>query len=135
MGKERLVLDTNILISALGWKGNPRAIFQKILNGDFELLISSKQLKELMRVLDYPKFGFAEDKKSRFLSIILEAATLVEVRHKLNIIKEDPSDNMLLECALSGGADYLITGDRHLLKLKMLKNIKIITPKEFLDLA
>lgn len=133
MGK-KLVLDTNILISALGWEGNARIILQKVIDGQFELLISAKQLEELLRAMNYPKFKFTEDQKTRFISVLMEVATIVEVVHKADIIKEDPSDNMHLECALSGKADYIITGDnKHLLKLKVFEGIRIIKAREFLD--
>lgn len=134
MGKEKIVLDTNNLISALGWRGNPRHIFEKVVDGTFELILSAKQINELLRVLEYQKFKFTNEQKSRFISILFEISTLIETEHSLDIIKEDPSDNMLLESATEGKANYIITGDAHLLKLKEFEGIKILPPKEFLDL-
>ena len=67
MGKKRIVLDTNILISALGWSGNPRIIFDKVIEGEFELILSFKQLDELLRVLNYPKFKFTYEQKDPLL--------------------------------------------------------------------
>ena len=134
MGKKKLVLDTNNLISALGWKGNPKTIFNQIIEEKFELLLSGKQMNELLRVADYPKFKFTQEQKDRFISIILEISTLIETKENLNIIKEDPQDNMILECALEGKADYIISGDRHLLGLKEFRGIKIVTAKQFLEI-
>ena len=131
MGKKKIVLDTNILISTIGWKGNPKEIFKKVLEKQFELIISQKQLEELKRVMNYPKFSFTENQKNKFLSILLETATVVETHNNLDIIKEDPDDNIILETAIENNAEYIITGDNHLLKLKNFKQIKIVTPAEF----
>lgn len=135
MGKKKVILDTNILISALGWKGNPRAIFNKVINGKIELIISFKQIGELLRVMEYPKFKFSKEQKDRFLSILLEVSTLVTTTSKLDIIKEDPDDNLILEPANEMKIDYIISGDEHLLKLKEFKGTKIVTAKQFLQLV
>jgi hypothetical protein len=64
VGKRKVTLDTNILVSALGWKGNPHKIL-KVIDGELDLFISSAQSEEPSRVLDYPKFGFTEEQKGR----------------------------------------------------------------------
>ena len=69
MGKKKVLLDSNIFISALGWKGKPRVIFEKCLHGEFELVTSPNQLNELIRVMDYPKFNFTEKQKLTLLGI------------------------------------------------------------------
>lgn len=98
-----------------------------------ELITSSKQIDELQRVLNYPKFDFTEQEKETFIEIVLEIAILVEITGKLNVISEDPDDNVILDTAIIGNADYLITGDPHLLKLKQFLGVKIITANDFLD--
>ena len=70
MGKKRIVIDTNNLISALGWEGNSRDLLRKVIDKEYEFIISIKQLEELKNVLDYPKFRFSEDQKRKFLEII-----------------------------------------------------------------
>ena len=66
MGKRtKVTLDTNVLISALGWKGNPHRILQKAIDGEIELFLSNEQFEEFARVLDYPKFDLTDDQKSR----------------------------------------------------------------------
>jgi len=132
MVKKKIVLDTNILISALGWNGNPRDIFRRIIDGEFELIISQKQLEELKDVMNYPKFIFTENQKSRFISVLLASAKLVETSDKLKVIKEDPDDNTILESAVENNGDYIISGDDHLLKLKEYASVKIVTAAEFL---
>lgn len=133
MGKTKVVLDTNILISALGWNGKPRQIFERCIEGEFELIISQKQLVELQRVLDYPKFNFTEDEKETFISLILKIATIVDILGTVDVIKEDPDDNVILETAMTGKCRYLISGDPHLLQLKKLDQIEILTANEFLE--
>ena len=132
MGKKKVVIDTNILISALGWKGKPNEIFRKVLDEEFELIISRKQIEELKEVMNYPKFSFAEEQKSRFITLLLNVAKVVEISNKLKVIKEDPDDDVILETAVGNNADFIISGDDHLLKLKEYSNIKIVTANEFL---
>ena len=134
MGKKKVILDTNILISAIGWDGNERLIFKKFLNKEFEVLISQKQFEEIKRVLDYPKLKFTEHQKSRFLTILSETAMVHNISITLNIIKEDPEDNMLLELAFETDADYIVSGDSHLLKVKRFMSTRIVTASEFLSL-
>ena len=133
MGKTRIVLDTNILISSFGWEGNPKKIFDLIIKGDEQLIISSEQFEELSEALDYPKFDFSEEQKSRFKSLILKVATMVYPQEKVNFITDDPDDNTILEAALAGKADYIITGDSHLLDVMEFRGIKIVPAKEFIE--
>ena len=133
MGKTKVTLDTNILISAMGWEGNPKEVFSKIINKEIDLIVSNTQFDEFSRVLDYPKFEFTEEQKNKFMKLILKVATFVKPVEKIDIIKQDPDDNMILECAIAGKADHIITGDPHLLELKEFRGIKIVTAKKFLD--
>ncbi len=132
MGKTKVFLDTNILISALGWKGKSRVIFEKCLHGELALVTSPSQIEELKRVMDYPKFSFTEEQKATFISVILEIATMVEISGKLKVITEDPYDDAMLETAVVGSVDYLISGDPHLLKLREFVKVKTVTASEFL---
>ncbi len=133
MGKRKVVLDTNILVSALGWKGKPHRIMEKVTNNELELFISNKQLSELSRVLNYPRLKFTEEQKFKFKELVLKTASFVEPTIKLDVIKDDPDDNMFLECALVADADYIVSGDDHLLSLKKFGRIKILTANQFLN--
>jgi len=82
--------------------------------------------------MDYPKFNFTEEQKARFISIILEIATMVEITGKVKVIVDDPDDNAILETAVVGNVQYLVSGDPHLLKLKEFAKVKILTASEFL---
>ncbi|MDP3765803.1 MAG: putative toxin-antitoxin system toxin component, PIN family [Nanoarchaeota archaeon] len=67
--------------------------------------------------------------------MLVEICIIIETEEKLEIVKEDPSDNIIMESAVEGKADFIVSGDQHLLKLKEYKGIKILTPREFLDLT
>lgn len=132
MGQTKVFLDTNILISALGWNGKPRVIFEKCLHSELELVTSPNQIDELKRVMDYPKFNFTEEQKAKFISVILEIAVMVGIPGEVKVIVDDPDDDAMLETAVVGNVDYLISGDPHLLKLKEFAKVKIVTASEFL---
>ncbi len=135
MGKKKIVVDTNNLISALGWEGKSKELFRRVINKELDLFISVKQITELKRVMDYPKFNFTEEQKKKFLEILFEIANIVDTKIKLDVIKEDPDDNFLLECAVEVNADYIISGDEHLLRMKEFRGIKIVSVSEFLLLS
>jgi uncharacterized protein len=97
------------------------------------LFFQKKQLDEINRVLNYPKFEFTEEQRSRFLNLLLNVATLVETSGTLNVIKEDHDDNAILEAAVEHDAEFIISGDVHLLKIQTYENIKILTANEFLE--
>lgn len=130
-----MVIDTSTLISAIGWKkGKPRKILNLCLNKEFTLLISGETMKELMGVLSRNKFNFIEKElKEEFLILLRETSEMVKVITSINKCK-DPKDNMFIELAIDGGADYIISSDEDLLSLDKVNNIKIITPSEFLRL-
>ena len=127
----KIVLDTNVIVSAFGWKGVPHEIFQKCIESHFQLFISPPLLSEIKRVLSYHKFHFNQDEIDEFLSIIIEVAEIVEPEIIINLILHDPSDNRVLECAITADCEYIISGDRHLLIIKEFETIKILSPDQF----
>jgi uncharacterized protein len=130
----KVTLDTNVLVSALGWFGKPHEILDRAISGEFELVISYDQFDELSRVLNYDKFGFTEEEKDTFKSLLFEKATFVKPKHKITAVPDDPSDNIILECAVDGNADFIITGDPHLLDLVKYGSIFILKPRQFLSI-
>ena len=132
MGKAKVVLDTNVLISAFGWRGPPREILKLAVKNKISLFISPQIFNEFSRVLDYPKFGFSRQRKSRLKRFVLSITIFTIPKIRFDIIKKDPEDNIFLECAYVSGAAFIITGDSHLLQLKRFKNTRIVTPTEFL---
>lgn len=129
---KRIVLDTNVTISALFWEGNPRKIYDLIRKGKFIMLLSDDMEKEFIRVLGYEKFGLSPQEITPFLRTLRTHARHVDTKSKIAVIIADPTDNIFLECALDGSADFLISGDRHLLDIKVYKGIEILKATEFL---
>ncbi|MBS3068244.1 putative toxin-antitoxin system toxin component, PIN family [Candidatus Micrarchaeota archaeon] len=130
----KIVVDTNILISAFNWEGNPHRIIERALQRKINLVISPQILEEFKVVALRPVFEFSEEEIDKFIESILEVCEMTIPIEKLDVIKDDPSDNKILECALEAKAGFIISGDRHLLKLKEFKGIKILTAKQFLDI-
>lgn len=130
----RVVLDTNILISALGWKGNEYNLMKKCMKEEITLIISLDILEEFREVALRPKFRFEKEEIEEFIDAMIRSGEVIQPTKKINIIKEDPSDNRILECAIEGKAKYIISGDNHLLKLEEFEDIKIIKSGEFLEI-
>ena len=130
---ERVVADTNVLISALGWEGNERDLLNLAIDSKIKLVFSKETFEELIRVMGYPKFGFSDEQKARFILILSTIGSFVGVTEKLQVIKDDPYDNRFLETAVDGKTSYIVSGDEHLLKIKNFRGIKIISAKEFID--
>jgi len=129
--RPRLVLDTNVLISGLLFGGPPRALLQLALEGEVGLAMSAPLVAELERVL---KAKFPERLRAirDTLQALSEFTKLVVPREQVEAIPEDPSDNRVLECAVSAHADAIVSGDRHLLALKAFRGIPIRSPQAFL---
>ena len=135
MGKKKIVLDTNLYISALGWGGKPKEIINEVIEGKFELILSKNQLKEIKKVLNYPKFAFTKSQKQIFLKLLNQIATIIETKEKVKIVLDDPDDIIILEPVNEIDVDYIITGDNHLLKIKEFKGAKIIPASNFLNIS
>ena len=113
--------------------GKPEKIIDGVIEGKFELISSTKQFEEIVRVLNYPKFDFSDNQKQRFLLLITELASIIRTKKELRIV-DDIDDNMILEIANETKIDYIVTGDDDLLRLKEFKNTKIVTVSDFLDI-
>lgn len=130
--KPKIVLDTNVYISALLFSGIPEEIMEFVRDGQLELLVSPSILLELSRVLS-DKFNFKRIEILYALSEIRRIATIILPDSRVNEIKNDDSDNRILECAIDGQANYIITGDKkHLRPLQKYKSIIILLPSEFI---
>jgi putative PIN family toxin of toxin-antitoxin system len=128
----RVVFDTNVYISAFFWKGTPFHLFQNTLRGEVLNYVSPQILKEVEGKL-LKKFYVPPDKTGELLEIIAFNSTIVYPKRRLRVVKADPSDNKIIDCAVEARASYVISGDKHLLELKRYKNIKIVSPKEFYE--
>jgi len=130
----KFVFDTNVFVSALMSKrGNPALLLDRVRKS-YTLFISKDILSELKDVISREKFSYTEAEVNTFVEAIISLADVVNPEIKIDAIKADPDDNMILECAVTSGASYIVSGDKHLLDLKEYGKIKIITPKAALDL-
>jgi putative PIN family toxin of toxin-antitoxin system len=134
----KIVIDTNVFVSALITPhSNSAKIFRLLEGSNLEALVSKEILSEISRVLCYPKIKKRHGLNSAQIKALItdysKIAALVKTRQEFNVIEEDPTDNKFLECAFFGKADFIISGDEHLLKLKRFRKIPIISPREFLD--
>ena len=132
----RLVLDTNVLLSALAFPGSkPDQVLQRVRRGDVELSLSPFILAELERVL-HDKFRFTKRQTAERVNAIRRMATLVEPTERVALVAAKDDDNRILECALAARSEYLVTGDKeHLLPLRPIGTTKIVTPADFLDVV
>jgi|SRR3989344_6784805 len=128
----KIVLDTNIYIAAaLNDSGYSEDILKQISkSAAFTLIISDEILLEIENKLS-SKFHWVQGDIDRFITKIRNFSVSVEVNEKLSVVKRDPEDNKILECALSGQANLIITLDQDLIKLKNFRGIGIIHPETF----
>lgn len=128
----KVCLDTNILISAFLYSGNPAKVFDLAVDQKIRAVTSPEILAELARVL-HDKFECDESYIRKQLKVIDKVCTIVTPKVKYKALKYDP-DNRILEAAVVGKVDYIITGDKkHLLPLKEFKGTLIITAEQFLS--
>jgi len=126
-----IVCDTNVLVSALVFPGGiPDKIVRSVFTRRFQHATSPDILTEFRRVLQ--KLKIDKKKTESLVSLIAESSQLVYPTMRLSLIKEDETDNRILECAITAKAKFLITGDKkHLQSIKTYKNITLVSPKEF----
>jgi hypothetical protein len=133
----RVVIDANQFVSALlKPESNPAKVIKLVQEGKIQLVMSSGIIDEIRAVLLYPKImkrhRRSPEQINVFLKKLLKVAVITHSEPKLDVIKEDHSDNKYLECAVEGKADYIISGDKHLTDLKFFRGVKIVGPALFL---
>jgi uncharacterized protein len=130
----RVVLDTNVLISALLFTGPPSRLVPLWRERRVVLLLSKDVYIEYLRVLAFPKFKLSgEEIKALVEEYVLPFAEMATVAETPAIIRDDPADDKFLALAAVGRARYIVSGDKHLLALREYRRVKIVTPREFLD--
>jgi len=132
----KVVLDTNILVSALIKAGKPRELLLKIVEKRVQVVLSRGILEEFLEVVEDSRIRryVNENDITAFLRVIGSVAKIVGVKSKFKVIKEDPNDDIILRTAYDGKADFLVSGDRHLLSLGEFRGMKIITADEMLKI-
>ncbi len=130
--KLRVVVDANVVVSALHFKGKPREVLDLIRAEGLELCFSPFILGEITSVLTRD-FGWSDQATQEAIAGLTHQALLVEPHMRLSVIKGKDNDNRILECAVEGKAKLIVSGDkRHLLPLKQYAGIRIISPDEML---
>jgi putative PIN family toxin of toxin-antitoxin system len=131
----RVVFDTNVLFSAIGWRGNPAKCVELVESRQIEGVLCAEILHELAEKLSI-KLSFDDNKIHAILGSLLASFDTVVVAGTMRGLQPDPKDDMLLECAIAAGATHLVTGDkRHLLPLKEFRGVKIVRPAELVALV
>ena len=122
----RVVLDTNVLVSALIDDGKPRKLVLELLD-KYTVILSRQMLAELADVVSRNKFSVTSGQVDRFLYSLVRMSQLVSDIARFKVVLEDPDDDVVLNTAYTGRAEFIVTGDRHLLELDKFKKTKIVT--------
>ena len=130
----RLVIDTNVLISSF-FGGNPKKVIDLWRKGSAVLCLTEQILEEYLRVI--VRLPIAPETKNRLVAILREKRNIEMVNPSLHYtaIPGDPEDDKFIDCAVEAQADYVVSGDAHLLKVKAFRGIPIYSPREFLQIV
>jgi len=133
----RVLIDPNLLVSYLLTHRGPIAqmLDVHLARQDFTLLVCPQLLEELDRVLKSPKFQhyFNDETRLRFVALIAALGELVDIPDELPRLVRDPKDDYLIACALTGKADFILTGDKDVSDLKMVGRILVVSARYFVD--
>jgi len=132
MKQDRIVLDTNVLISAVLFNGPPRAILERVISGSVPCSLSLAILDELRDVLQRPKFGFSPEQAFQVIEELHAVCDVVNPAIRISVVTADPDDNRILECALESKAKTIISGDEHLLAIVEFRGVRIASPSDYL---
>jgi putative PIN family toxin of toxin-antitoxin system len=127
----RVTLDTNVYVSAFEFQGLGRRLLHMAVDGDIEVAVSTAIIRETLGVLR-EKFGWDGSRLNDAKQQILGLARLVEPGQTLDVVKDDPDDNRIVECAVEAGSEYVVTKDKDLLRIGEYGGIKMIRPADFL---
>lgn len=116
--------------------GKPRELIFKIVREKAKIILSKEILEEFIEVTDDSRIRkyVDEEDKIAFLKIIGNTVNLVKVKSRFKVVREDPSDDVVLRTAYDGRAEFIVSGDRHLLSLEEFRKIKIVTVAQMLDI-
>lgn len=129
---KRVVLDTNIIISSV--LGDALVlILEKWDEKKFTVVVTTDVISEYFEVLNRPKFNLKQETIDKITRYIYQFSEFVVPEEEIRFIEDDPKDDKFLEAAVSGKADFIVSGDSHLLAIKQFRSIPIITGREFLD--
>lgn len=127
----RVVVDTNVLVSGIVFRGNPHQILQAVIDRRIQAISSKTLLAELTEILS-KKMDYSPDKIRQITDQLEDLIEIVQPEKIIEVCR-DTDDNRVLEAAAAGKSDFIVTGDKDLLVLKKYKTIRILTPAEFVD--
>ena len=130
---QAVVFDTNILFSATGWRGNPFQCVERARAGQVEAVTCPELLKELAEKLEL-KLGLSPERTAEALADYLSFLRVVSIPKILDAVPRDREDNAVLECAIEGRAEFVVSGNKDLLSLGTFRGIRIVRASEFLGL-
>jgi putative PIN family toxin of toxin-antitoxin system len=134
----RVTLDTNVLVSATFWTGDSFRVLELIEKGQIMCVLSHSIISEYIKVINREEILDKREKNElvylKLVQEILSMSLIIEPKRELHIIDADISDNRILECAVEGRSDFIITNDRHLLRVGSYTGIRIVKPGEFLGI-
>ena len=130
----RIVSDTNVLISALGWKGNEYVLIENCFDKKILLILSLNILDEFKEVVSRSEFNFVEEEIDEFINALIEVAIIVQPTEKVTACR-DSEDDKFLETALEGKAYYIVSGDKDLLSIRSFRAVRIVTTVGFLQIV
>jgi len=130
----KAVLDTNIFISGIFWRGASNKVILHWREEKFTLVTSLEAVSEIIKVLKDFKIKLSDEMIKEWVDLIVRNSIIVEPKEKIKIVKDDPKDDIFIETAVAGNVDYIVSQDNHLLKLKAFRGIRIITPDEFIKM-
>lgn len=130
----KITPDTNFFISSTQWNYSvAHKLFVKLIEKDAQIFTTKDILDEFSKVLARD-FEYTMVEIDAILEKLILVVTLIGTTSKLDVVKEDPEDNKIIECALDSKSDYIITYDTHLLNIKQFQNIRIVKPEDFIGL-
>ncbi len=130
----RVVLDSNVIISGFLFGGPPARILERALAGEIACFTSLPILDEVRDVLQRPKFGLSAEQALTLIEALHDLCVVVSPTRRIRAVDADPDDNAILECAMTADADFVVSGDAHLLNLGQWKNIRILSSSDALKL-
>jgi len=136
----RITLDTNVLVSAfISKRGHSTRVLDVVLTlEDVELVLSDEIAREFLRVMSRDELLFRFDYTladvEELVRLLKKTSRMIKVRSSFRAVREDPADNAILNTAYDGRCEFIVSGDHHLLNLKKFRGIRILSPRQMLDL-
>jgi len=128
----RIVIDTNVIASAVFFGGRPRELLEKLLFHEFETFVSKEILEEYQETIDYLLNKYPSKKVSVSLTQIVDACKMIDPETEIKLCR-DPDDDKFIACAVDSKSLFIVSGDKDLLSVRQYKDVEIVTVGDFLN--